>query len=63
VDRTSALVYLINHVICRHERGEVGIDTVEDEQLSSYLGEMYKDLVNTILQRYKVNNVLIENLF
>lgn len=63
VSRTSAMVYLINHVICRHEQGEVGMDPADEQPLSSYLGEMYKDLVNTILQRYKINNVIIENLF
>lgn len=63
VSRTSAMVYLINHVIRRHERGEVVIDLSDTTPLSSYLGEMYKDLVNTILQRYKINNVIIENLF
>jgi putative nucleotidyltransferase with HDIG domain len=63
VNRTSAMVYLINHVICRHELGMEGSDSRCEDLLSSYLGEMYKDLVNTILQRYKINHVIIENLF
>jgi putative nucleotidyltransferase with HDIG domain len=63
VSRTSALVYLINHVICRHDRGDDGKTDQDEDLLHAYLGEMYKDLVNTILQRYKINNVIIENLF
>jgi putative nucleotidyltransferase with HDIG domain len=63
VGRTSAMVYLINHVICRHEKNGEGKESPDEEALRSYLGEMYKDLVNTILQRYKINNVIIENLF
>jgi len=63
VSRARAMVHLINHVICRHERGMGVGDSQYDSLLRSYLGEMYKDLVNTILQRYKVNHVIIENLF
>lgn len=42
-------------------RGKAG-SLLEREALRSYLGEIYKDLVNTILQRYKMGNVIIENL-
>jgi putative nucleotidyltransferase with HDIG domain len=63
VSRSSAMMYLINHVVCRQEREGEGRESPDEEILCSYLGEMYKDLVNTILQRYKINNVIIENLF
>lgn len=63
VDRNSAIVYLINHVICRHEKGEPEAESPDSRLIESYLGDMYKDLVNTILQRYKINNVIVENLF
>lgn len=63
VSRTSALVHLVNHVIRSHERGGEVENVPEEEVLRFYLGEIYKDLVNTILQRYKMNNVIIENLF
>ena len=43
-------------------RGKAG-SLPEGEALRSYLGEIYKDLVNTILQRYKMGKVIIENLF
>ncbi len=43
-------------------RGKAG-SLLEREALRSYLGEIYKDLVNTILQRYKMGKVIIENLF
>lgn len=61
--RASAMVHLINHVISMANRGEEGKPSPDDDLLKSYLGEMYKDLVNTILQRYKMNNVIVENLF
>lgn len=63
VDRNSAIVSLINHVICRYEKGEMDEEGDESQLMHSYLGDMYKDLVNTIVQRYKMNNVIVENLF
>ncbi len=62
-DLNSAIVYLINHVICRYEKGETEALAPDSRTIRSYLGDMYKDLVNTILQRYKMNNVIVENLF
>ncbi len=63
MDRNSAIVYLINHVICRYEKGEPEAVSPDSRLIGSYLRDIYKDLVNTILQRYKINNVIVENLF
>ncbi len=61
--RTSALVYLINHVINQYEKGDQSATSPGNRLIHSYLGDMYKDLVNLIIQRYKINAVIIENLF
>jgi len=61
--RISALVYLINHVINQYEKGDQSEDSPGNRLIHSYLGDMYKDLVNLIIQRYKINAVIIENLF
>jgi len=61
--RLSALVSLVNRVVCMLERGENVHETPCDEQIRHHLGGDYKDLVNTILQRYKLNSAIIENLY
>lgn len=61
--RISALVHLINHVINQYEKGDQSLDSPGNRLIHSYLGDMYKDLVNIIIQRYKINTVIIENLF
>lgn len=61
--RRSALVSLIDQVIRRQQRGEHIEGQAGIEGIFPYLGNIYKDLVNIILQRYKINSVLIENLF
>jgi putative nucleotidyltransferase with HDIG domain len=63
VSRDSALVYLINQVICRHEMGIPEVDPSCLGIARTFLGDSYKDLVNTIAYRYKTNTVIIESLF
>jgi putative nucleotidyltransferase with HDIG domain len=63
ITRSSAIICLINDVICRSERGRQAEDSPSCRLMETYFGDMYKDLVNTILQRYKINNTIIENLF
>jgi len=62
VDYLSALVCLTDQVISLKERG---CETAEPENIDlfiSYLGDNYKELVNTIQQRYTTSSVIIENL-
>ena len=63
VSRDSALVCLINHVIRRCEMGVTEADRSCLGMVRPFLGDAYKDLVNTIIQRYKTNTVMIESLF
>lgn len=62
-DRASAVIFLINNVILKLER-DLPPDVSEHAHLlANFFGKRYNDLVNTITQRYKMNAVLIENLF
>lgn len=62
VDNLSALVCLTDQVISFNERGSEMKDMENIGLLISYLGEDYKELVNTIQQRYTTSSVIIENL-
>jgi len=63
INRDSALVFLINHVICRREMGIPEVDASHLSIVRPFLGNVYKDLVNTIAHRYKANTVVVESLF
>ncbi|MGI6387095.1 MAG: HDOD domain-containing protein [Desulfomonilia bacterium] len=63
VNHDSALICMINHVICR-----CGIEIPEADPryldiVRPFLGDALKDLVNTIVQRYKTNTAMIKSLF
>jgi putative nucleotidyltransferase with HDIG domain len=62
ISRTSALVYLTDQVIMQHERGLTSEDIKREDLLKGYLGDEYKDLVNTVRQRYKTNTSVFENM-
>ena len=62
-DRVSALVFLINHMILKLERGLSPDVSEHSHLLAKFLGKGYNDLVNIIMRRYKINTVIIENLF
>ncbi|MRR14608.1 HDOD domain-containing protein, partial [archaeon] len=53
VNRTSALVCLINNVICRKDQDDKTAEMPCSRLMEKYLGDAHKELVNTILQRYK----------
>ena len=63
VNRTSALVCLINNIICGKDLDDKTAEIPCSRLMERYLGDAHKDLVNTILQRYKINKIIIENLF
>ncbi len=62
-DRVTALVFLINHIIGQLERDLPPDSSQYSHLLAKFLGTRYNDLVSTIVQRYKTNMVIIENLF
>ncbi len=62
VNRTSALVYLTDQVTIQHERGLMSEDIEQEALIRSLLGDEYKDLVNTVRQRYRTNTSIFENL-
>jgi putative nucleotidyltransferase with HDIG domain len=62
-DRVSALVFLINHILLQLERDLPPDISEHSHLLANFFGKRYNDLVNTIMQRYKINTVIIENLF
>lgn len=62
-DRASALIFLINYIVLQAEK-DLPFDITQYEHvLSKFFGKTYKDLVNSIIQRYKTSTVIIENLF
>ena len=63
VDRVSALVFLINHIILQLDKGLPPDSSEHAHLLAKFFGKRYNDLVNTIMQRYKTNMVIIENMF
>jgi putative nucleotidyltransferase with HDIG domain len=63
VSRDSALVYLVNSVVCRCERGAPESDPLDDGAVRPFLGDAYKDLVSSIAQRYKTSAAMIKGLF
>ncbi|HPX17893.1 MAG: HDOD domain-containing protein [Pseudomonadota bacterium] len=63
VNHDSALVCLINHVICQCEREIPEADPSCLGIVRPFLGDTLKDLVNIIAQRYKTNTAMIESLF
>ena len=62
-DRASALIFLVNTVISELEKGQSPEINQYSLILTDFIGKRYKDLVNTIIHRYKTNTVIIENLF
>lgn len=62
VDNLSALVCLTDQFISFKERGGEMDEPENAGLLISYLGPNYKELVNTIQQRYTTSSVIIENL-
>jgi hypothetical protein len=62
MSRASALVYLTDQVVMQHERGLISEDFEQEAGIKNHLGDEYKDLVNTIRQRYRTNTVIFENL-
>ena len=63
VSRDSALVYLINQVASGHEMGIPEVDPASLDVVQPFVEYSYKDLVNTVADRYKTNTVIIESLF
>ncbi len=61
-DHLSALVCLTDQVISCQERGDEMREPENPGPLVSYLGNDYKELVNTIQQRYTTSSVIVENL-
>jgi putative nucleotidyltransferase with HDIG domain len=62
VDHLSALVYLTDQVASQQEQGTGSVELEHDGVLREYLGEAYKELVNTIQHRYRTNTTIVENL-
>jgi len=62
-NKASALIFLINRVISDLEKDRLCEIDQYSRMLNCFLGKNYKDLVNTIIHRYKANTVIIENLF
>jgi putative nucleotidyltransferase with HDIG domain len=62
MSRASALVYLTDQVVMQFERGLISEDFEQEVGIKNHLGDEYKDLVNTIRQRYRTNTVIFENL-
>jgi putative nucleotidyltransferase with HDIG domain len=58
----SALVHLTDQVVMQYEKGLISEDFEQDALIRGYLGDEYKDLVNTIRQRYRTNTSVFENL-
>lgn len=63
ISRDTALVYLVNSVVCRCERGAPEADPLDDGAVRPFLGDVYKDLVSIIAQRYKTSAGMIRGLF
>lgn len=62
LDRISALVCLTDQVIAQHERGLISEEFDLEDLFVRFLGPRYKELVNTIRQRYRTNTAVFENL-
>jgi len=62
VCRMSALVYLTDKVTQEKEEQQPAEDLKDGASIKGYLGAEYKDLVNTIRQRYRTNKAIFENL-
>jgi len=62
LDHLSAIVYLTDQVASQEERGGCSQEFEHDGLLREYLGEAYKELVNTIQHRYRTNTAIVENL-
>lgn len=61
-DRLSALVGVTDQVAAQHERGIVSDVLEHEERLRAFIGPEYKDLVNTLRDRYRTNTAVVENL-
>lgn len=61
-DRLTALVGLTDQVIGQHERGFISDEIECDDLIKKYIGPDYKNLVNTIRERYRTNTAVFENL-
>jgi len=61
-NHASALVYLTDQVLMQHEKGLISDDFDKDALVRRHLGNDYKELVNTIRQRYRTNESVFENL-
>lgn len=62
-NRATALIFIINQVILKLERGLPPDVSEHAHLLAKFFGKRYNDIVNTIAQRYKMNAELVENLF
>ncbi|HVN71641.1 MAG TPA: HDOD domain-containing protein [Desulfomonilia bacterium] len=62
VCRMSALVYLTDKVTMQKEGDSSAEDLASEATIKGYLGDEYKDLVNTIRQRYRTNKAVFENM-
>ncbi|HPI91567.1 MAG TPA: HDOD domain-containing protein [Deltaproteobacteria bacterium] len=62
VDRLTALVGLTDQIIGQHERGIMSEELEGEDRISLFLGPEYKNLVNTIRDRYRTNTTVFEIL-
>lgn len=62
VSHATALVHLTDQVVMQQEKGLITDDFEQDSRIRNYLGDDYKELVNTIRQRYRTNESVFENL-
>lgn len=60
--RLSALVGLTDQVIAQHERGLISDELECEDRMIKCIGLDYKNLVNTIRDRYRTNTAVFENL-
>jgi putative nucleotidyltransferase with HDIG domain len=62
VGRLSAIVHLADLVAAQHEKGAISDDFEQEPLIRAYLGDEYKNLVNTMRHRYRTNSAMFENL-
>lgn len=62
VNRITALVGLTDQVVAQHERGVLSGDFEREDLFLGHLGPEYKELVNTIRDRYRTNTAIVENM-
>ncbi len=58
----QGLVGLTDQVIAQHERGLLSEELEHEDRIRTCVGPGYKELVNTIRQRYRTNTTVLENL-